>query len=121
VAYSALLLASPRLMEPVFGFLIRSFLCLSVTFCLLFFSQVYFVEIQSPADAVSAIYNVLAVRRGHVQVLNTSLCNDFSNIKTFTDSHIYLRFFFFFFFSYVGSRRFPNQALLCTQYRLTFH
>jgi 116 kDa U5 small nuclear ribonucleoprotein component len=44
VAYSALLLASPRLMEPV-----------------------YFVEIQSPADAVSAIYNVLAVRRGHVQ------------------------------------------------------
>ncbi len=116
MAYSALLLASPRLMEPVF----RSFLCLSVTFCLLFFSQVYFVEIQSPADAVSAIYNVLAVRRGHVQVLNTSLCNDFSNIKTFTDSHIYLRFFFFF-FSYVGSRRFPNQALLCTQYRLTFH
>jgi U5 small nuclear ribonucleoprotein component len=41
--YSAFLLASPRLMEPV-----------------------YFVEIQAPADCVSAIYNVLARRRGHV-------------------------------------------------------
>jgi len=43
VAYSSFLLAAPRLMEPI-----------------------YFVEIQSPADAVSAIYNVLALRRGHV-------------------------------------------------------
>jgi len=41
--YSSFLLASPRLMEPV-----------------------YFVEIQAPADCVSAIYNVLARRRGHV-------------------------------------------------------
>jgi U5 small nuclear ribonucleoprotein component len=43
VCYSSFLLATPRLMEPV-----------------------YFVEIQSPADCVSAIYNVLARRRGHV-------------------------------------------------------
>ncbi len=43
VCYSAFLTASPRLMEPV-----------------------YYVEIQSPADCVSAIYNVLARRRGHV-------------------------------------------------------
>ena len=43
VAYSAFLLASPRLMEPV-----------------------YQVEIQTPADCVSAIYTVLARRRGHV-------------------------------------------------------
>jgi U5 small nuclear ribonucleoprotein component len=42
VAYSAFLLATPRLMEPI-----------------------YFVEIQAPADCVSAIYNVLARRRGH--------------------------------------------------------
>jgi len=41
--YSSFLLATPRLMEPV-----------------------YFVEIQAPADCVSAIYNVLARRRGHV-------------------------------------------------------
>lgn len=43
VAYSAFLLASPRLMEPI-----------------------YFVEIQAPADCVSAVYKVLAKRRGHV-------------------------------------------------------
>lgn len=43
VCYSSFLLATPRLMEPV-----------------------YFVEIQSPADCVSAIYNVLSRRRGHV-------------------------------------------------------
>merc|ERR1712146_103268 len=43
VAYSAFLLATPRLMEPN-----------------------YFVEIQCPADCVAAIYNVLARRRGHV-------------------------------------------------------
>ncbi|EPT31050.1 elongation factor 2 family protein [Toxoplasma gondii ME49] len=43
VAYSALLLATPRLMEPV-----------------------YFTEIQCPADCVSAIYTVLARRRGNV-------------------------------------------------------
>lgn len=43
VAYSSFLLASPRLMEPI-----------------------YQVEIQAPADCVSAIYNVLAQRRGHV-------------------------------------------------------
>jgi U5 small nuclear ribonucleoprotein component len=43
VAYSAFLLANPRLMEPI-----------------------YSVEIQAPADCVSALYNVLALRRGHV-------------------------------------------------------
>ena len=40
VAYSAFLMATPRLMEPYF-----------------------FVEIQAPADCVSAVYNVLAKRR----------------------------------------------------------
>ena len=43
VAYSAFLLATPRLMEPI-----------------------YSVEIQAPADCVSAIYKVLTARRGHV-------------------------------------------------------
>ncbi|PSC73984.1 116 kDa U5 small nuclear ribonucleo component-like [Micractinium conductrix] len=43
VCYSAFLMATPRLMEPV-----------------------YFVEIQTPADCISAIYTVLAKRRGHV-------------------------------------------------------
>lgn len=43
VAYSAFLLATPRLMEPI-----------------------YSVEITSPADCVSAIYKVLTARRGHV-------------------------------------------------------
>mmetsp|Transcript_12614 Transcript_12614/g.18871 ORF Transcript_12614/g.18871 Transcript_12614/m.18871 type:complete len:983 (+) Transcript_12614:67-3015(+) len=43
VAYSAFLLATPRLMEPL-----------------------YFIEIQCPADCVAAIYNVLARRRGQV-------------------------------------------------------
>lgn len=41
--YAAMLLASPRLMEPI-----------------------YFVEVQAPADCVSAVYTVLARRRGHV-------------------------------------------------------
>jgi len=43
VAYSSFLMATPRLMEPV-----------------------YAIEIQSPADCMPAIYNVLARRRGHV-------------------------------------------------------
>eukprot|EP01112_Ceratiomyxa_fruticulosa_P017874 TRINITY_DN5640_c0_g2_i1.p1 TRINITY_DN5640_c0_g2~~TRINITY_DN5640_c0_g2_i1.p1 ORF type:complete len:984 (-),score=223.83 TRINITY_DN5640_c0_g2_i1:93-3044(-) len=43
VAFSSFLVATPRLMEPVF-----------------------FSEIQSPADCVSAIYSVLSRRRGHV-------------------------------------------------------
>ena len=43
VAYSAFLMASPRLMEPV-----------------------YAVEVQTPADCMSAIYTVLSKRRGHV-------------------------------------------------------
>lgn len=43
VAYSAFLMATPRLMEPM-----------------------YRVEIQAPVDCVSAIYPVLARRRGHV-------------------------------------------------------
>ncbi|KAE8200390.1 hypothetical protein A4X06_0g1549 [Tilletia controversa] len=43
VCYSSLLLATPRLMEPV-----------------------YFVEVQTPPTAVDAVYKVLARRRGHV-------------------------------------------------------
>lgn len=43
VAYSAMLLATPRLLEPIM-----------------------FAEIQCPADCVSAIYTVLARRRGNV-------------------------------------------------------
>ncbi|KAJ3679071.1 hypothetical protein LUZ60_017082 [Juncus effusus] len=43
VVYSAFLMATPRLMEPV-----------------------YYVEIQTPIDCVSAIYTVLSKRRGHV-------------------------------------------------------
>lgn len=43
VCYAALLLATPRLMEPI-----------------------YFVEVQAPADCVAAVYTVLARRRGHV-------------------------------------------------------
>ena len=43
VTYSSFLTATPRLMEPV-----------------------YSVEIQTPADCMSAIYNVLNRRRGHV-------------------------------------------------------
>jgi len=43
VTYSSFLMATPRLMEPV-----------------------YYSEIQAPADCVSAIYTVLSRRRGHV-------------------------------------------------------
>jgi U5 small nuclear ribonucleoprotein component len=43
VAYSAFLMATPRLMEPY-----------------------NYVEVQAPADCVAAIYTVLARRRGHV-------------------------------------------------------
>ncbi|CAN1810135.1 110 kDa U5 small nuclear ribonucleoprotein component CLO [Linum perenne] len=43
VAYSSFLMATPRLMEPV-----------------------YYVEIQTPVDCLSAIYTVLSRRRGHV-------------------------------------------------------
>ena len=43
VAYSAFLMATPRLMEPVF-----------------------FCELTAPADCIAAIYTVLARRRGHV-------------------------------------------------------
>ncbi|KAK6166051.1 hypothetical protein SNE40_022834 [Patella caerulea] len=43
VAYSAFLMATPRMMEPY-----------------------YFVEVMAPADCVSAVYTVLAKRRGHV-------------------------------------------------------
>ena len=43
VCYSSFLTATPRLMEPV-----------------------YYVEVQAPADCVSAVYAVLAQRRGHV-------------------------------------------------------
>jgi 116 kDa U5 small nuclear ribonucleoprotein component len=43
VLYSSFLLATPRLMEPVF-----------------------FVEIMTPPDCISAVYTVLTKRRGHV-------------------------------------------------------
>ncbi|XP_075894731.1 116 kDa U5 small nuclear ribonucleoprotein component [Nelusetta ayraudi] len=43
VVYSAFLMATPRLMEPY-----------------------YYMEVQAPADCVSAVYTVLARRRGHV-------------------------------------------------------
>lgn len=43
VCYAALLMASPRLMEPI-----------------------YYVEVQAPQDCVAAVYTVLARRRGHV-------------------------------------------------------
>eukprot|EP00003_Mantamonas_plastica_P018092 TRINITY_DN2971_c0_g1_i2.p1 TRINITY_DN2971_c0_g1~~TRINITY_DN2971_c0_g1_i2.p1 ORF type:complete len:952 (-),score=335.58 TRINITY_DN2971_c0_g1_i2:2916-5771(-) len=43
VTYSSYLMATPRLMEPV-----------------------YFVEIESPSDCITAVYDVLARRRGHV-------------------------------------------------------
>lgn len=43
VCYSSFLMATPRLMEPV-----------------------YYVEVQAPADCISAVYTVLARRRGHV-------------------------------------------------------
>jgi U5 small nuclear ribonucleoprotein component len=43
VCYSSFLLASPRLLEPV-----------------------YYVEVQAPADCVAAVYTVLSRRRGHV-------------------------------------------------------
>ncbi|VDN09422.1 unnamed protein product [Dibothriocephalus latus] len=43
VAYSAFLMATPRLMEPY-----------------------YYVEVQAPADCVPAVYTVVTRRRGHV-------------------------------------------------------
>ncbi|WVR06266.1 hypothetical protein IAU60_003296 [Kwoniella sp. DSM 27419] len=43
VCYSSFLLATPRLLEPVF-----------------------YVEVQAPADCVAAVYTVLSRRRGHV-------------------------------------------------------
>lgn len=43
VAYASFLMATPRLMEPM-----------------------YFVEIFTPADCIAAVYNVLAQRRGYV-------------------------------------------------------
>ncbi|KAI0307615.1 P-loop containing nucleoside triphosphate hydrolase protein [Multifurca ochricompacta] len=43
VCYSSFLMATPRLMEPI-----------------------YYVEVQAPSDCISAVYTVLARRRGHV-------------------------------------------------------
>ncbi|KAG6336238.1 hypothetical protein ID866_2857 [Astraeus odoratus] len=43
VCYSSFLMATPRLMEPI-----------------------YYVEVQTPGDCISAVYTVLARRRGHV-------------------------------------------------------
>jgi len=43
VLYSSFLLATPRLMEPV-----------------------YFLEIMTPPDCISAVYTILSERRGHV-------------------------------------------------------
>mmetsp|Transcript_12364 Transcript_12364/g.20711 ORF Transcript_12364/g.20711 Transcript_12364/m.20711 type:complete len:1009 (-) Transcript_12364:109-3135(-) len=59
-AYSALLMATPRLMEPV-----------------------YRVEIQAPADAVQAIYPVLARRRGHVVQDSPKPGTPFYTVKAF--------------------------------------
>ncbi|KAJ9435472.1 110 kDa U5 small nuclear ribonucleoprotein component CLO, partial [Diplonema papillatum] len=44
VAYSAFLMATPRLMEPVYG-----------------------IEITAPVDCLPAIYTILARRRGHIE------------------------------------------------------
>ena len=54
VAYSAFLMATPRLMEPY-----------------------YYVEVQAPADCVSAVYTVLARRR--YCIFNTVLSKHFLN------------------------------------------
>ncbi|KAI0286825.1 Calreticulin family-domain-containing protein [Russula aff. rugulosa BPL654] len=43
VCYSSFLMATPRIMEPI-----------------------YYVEVQAPSDCISAVYTVLARRRGHV-------------------------------------------------------
>lgn len=56
VAYSAFLMATPRLMEPY-----------------------NFVEVQAPADCVSAVYTVLARRRYVVLILNNINFKMFSN------------------------------------------
>jgi len=60
VAYSAFLMATPRLMEPVF-----------------------YVEIQAPADCITAIYTVLARRRGHVTADNPKPGSPLYNIKAY--------------------------------------
>lgn len=60
VAYSAFLLAAPRLMEPI-----------------------YRVEIQAPADTVPALYQVLARRRGHVTQDAPKPGSPFYTVKAF--------------------------------------
>mmetsp|Transcript_54008 Transcript_54008/g.106623 ORF Transcript_54008/g.106623 Transcript_54008/m.106623 type:complete len:978 (+) Transcript_54008:101-3034(+) len=59
-AYSAFLMATPRLMEPM-----------------------YSVEIQAPADCVQAIYPVLARRRGHIVQDAPKPGTPFYSIKAF--------------------------------------
>ena len=54
VAYSAFLMATPRLMEPYL-----------------------FVEVQAPADCVSAVYTVLAKRRGELATILLTYLNQF--------------------------------------------
>uniref|UniRef100_A0A8C1IYN5 Elongation factor EFG domain-containing protein n=1 Tax=Cyprinus carpio TaxID=7962 RepID=A0A8C1IYN5_CYPCA len=60
VVYSAFLMATPRLMEPY-----------------------YFVKVQAPADCVSAVYTVLARRRGHVTQDAPILGSPLYTIKAF--------------------------------------
>lgn len=83
VAYSAFLMATPRLMEPVYFVEVlecfcRSYLNVLVMFILNRFVadfcnrkasnlDIYYLpQIQTPADCMSAIYTVLSRRRGHV-------------------------------------------------------
>ena len=51
-----MLMATPRLMEPVVR---RPMRCAELT-------AQYYVEVQAPADCIAAVYEVLARRRGHV-------------------------------------------------------
>ncbi|RVX05248.1 U5 small nuclear ribonucleoprotein component CLO [Vitis vinifera] len=58
VAYSAFLMATPRLMEPVYY--------VEADDITVLFNLVSLFQIQTPIDCVSAIYTVLSRRRGHV-------------------------------------------------------
>eukprot|EP01096_Ripella_sp_DP13-Kostka_P006776 TRINITY_DN2448_c0_g1_i2.p1 TRINITY_DN2448_c0_g1~~TRINITY_DN2448_c0_g1_i2.p1 ORF type:complete len:1092 (+),score=529.70 TRINITY_DN2448_c0_g1_i2:141-3278(+) len=60
VVYSSFLLATPRLMEPV-----------------------YFVDIQAPEDCAAVIYDILARRRGHVSVDNPIAGTPLYGIRAF--------------------------------------
>ncbi|KAH3767175.1 110 kDa U5 small nuclear ribonucleoprotein component CLO [Pelomyxa schiedti] len=60
VCYSAFLMAAPRLMEPV-----------------------YFVEVQAPADCISAVVTVLSRRRGYVTAENPRPGTPLYTLKAF--------------------------------------